>query len=43
MCGKKLLQDRAKDKKFSVQNMIEVLRDEDSGVNRLGYMNPLVT
>ena len=43
MCGKKLLQDRAKDKKFSVQNMIEVLRDEDSGINRPGYMNPSVT
>jgi len=36
VCGKKLLQDRAKDKKFSVQNMIEVLRDEDSGINRPG-------
>jgi len=36
VCGQRLLQDRARDKKFCIENMIEVLRDEDSGINRPG-------
>ena len=35
-CGKKLLEEGARQGKFSVEDMIGVLRDEKSGINRPG-------
>ena len=35
-CGKRLLEQRAADNTFSVADMMEVLRDEESGINRPG-------
>jgi len=33
-CGRRLLQQRSDDNRFSVHHMMEVLRDEESGINR---------
>ena len=35
-CGSQLLSDKTSDKMFSVHHMMEVLRDEGSGINRPG-------
>ena len=35
-CGTQLLSDKSGDNMFSVQHMMEVLRDEESGINRPG-------
>ena len=37
-CGRRLLQEAGTT--FSVANMMEVLRDEDSGINRPGCCHP---
>jgi len=34
MCGRKLLEEKAKEGKFMVEDMMQVLRDEKSGINR---------
>ena len=40
-CGRRLLQEAGTT--FSVANMMEVLRDEDSGINRPGCCHPPLT
>ena len=36
LCGRNLLQEKSAGAKFSVEKMMEVLRDQDSGINRPG-------